>query len=293
MATSAKSNRLLFDLDLLRTLMTVADCGSFTTASARLHSTQSTVSQKVRRLEEMAGHQLLVRGGREVRPTDHGEKLLAYARRMLSLNHEMQDALSGAAEAITLRLGVPEDFVAGRTTQLLARFNRKHPHVKLEVTTGLSRDLAHGYDHGELDLIIIKQRRNSREAVARWPETLVWVDSAKHPSISQDPLPLVTFPPRGLYREEMIKAVESQGRDWRISFTSSSLFGVQAAVAGGLGISLIPARAVTADHAALTRKHGLPAIHAMDIALLYRPAADPVVKELGGELSRMLDRFRD
>ncbi|MCA3871371.1 MAG: LysR family transcriptional regulator, partial [Burkholderia sp.] len=44
-------NRPLFDIDLLRALVMVADCGSFTTASARLHSTQSTVSQKVRRLE--------------------------------------------------------------------------------------------------------------------------------------------------------------------------------------------------------------------------------------------------
>jgi len=204
----------------------------------------------------------------------------------------MLDALSGAAVAVTVRLGVPEDFVAGRTTQLLASFNRKHPHVKLEVSTGLSRDLTHSYDHGDLDLIIIKQRRNSREAVARWPESLVWIDSAKHPAIHLDPLPLVAFPPRGLYRDEMIKAVESRGRSWRISFTSSSLFGIQSAVAGGLGISLLPARAVTSDHAVLTRKHGLPAIHTMDIAILHRPTADPVVKELSRELSRMLERNR-
>lgn len=292
MATSAKPNRALFDLDLLRAIVTVADCASFTTASARLHSTQSTVSQKIRRLEEMAGHQLLVRGNRDVRPTDQGEKLLAYARRMLSLNDEMLDALAGTAVAVTVRLGVPEDFVVGRTPQLLATFNRKHPHVKLEVTTGLSRDLAHGYDHGELDLIIVKQRRNSREAVARWPEKLVWIDSAKNPSVRQEPLPLVAFPPRGLYREEMIKAVEGQGRSWRISFTSSSLFGVQSSVAGGLGVSLIPARAVTAEHVVLTRRQGLPPIETMDIALLHRPTADPVVKELAAELSRMLERHR-
>ena len=55
MADSAKSNRTLFELDLLRALVMVADCGSFTTAATRLHSTQSTVSQKVRRLEALAG----------------------------------------------------------------------------------------------------------------------------------------------------------------------------------------------------------------------------------------------
>ena len=64
MQDSAKSNRTLFELDLLRALVMVADCGSFTTAATRLHSTQSTVSQKVRRLEELAGHRLLERGHR-------------------------------------------------------------------------------------------------------------------------------------------------------------------------------------------------------------------------------------
>lgn len=288
---STKTRGILFELDLLRALLAVVDCGSFTAASARLHSTQSTVSQKVRRLEDMAGHALLVRGKREVRPTDQGEKLLAYARRMLALNGEMLDALAGAV-IVTVRLGVPEDFVAGRITRLLAGFNRKHPQVKLEVTTGLSQDLARAYDRGELDLALVKQRRNSREAVARWPEKLVWIDSARHPAIGLDPLPLVTFPPRGLYRDEMIKAVEGQRRDWRISFTSSSLFGVQSAVAGGLGISLLPARAVTPEHRVLTRRQGLPVIDCMDIALLHRPAADPLVKELGRALAGMLDRHR-
>jgi DNA-binding transcriptional LysR family regulator len=186
-------NRPLFDLDLLRALVMVADCGSFTTASARLHSTQSTVSQKVRRLEEIAGHRLLDRGTRDVRPTDAGVTVLSYARRMLALNDEMLEALTGATVALTIRLGVPDDFAAGRTTHALAAFKRDHPQVKLEVTCGLSRDVSAAYDRGELDLVLIKQRRGSREAVVRWPEKLRWIDSARHPSIDLDPLPIVAF----------------------------------------------------------------------------------------------------
>lgn len=277
----------LFDLDLLKTLVMVADCGSFTAASARLHSTQSTVSQKVRRLEDMAGHKLLERGTRDVTPTDAGETLLAYARRMLSLNDDMLEALSGATVGQTVRLGVPEDFVGGPTTHTLAAFNRKHPQVKLEVTSGLCRDVTNSYDRGELDLIIVKQRRNSRESVACWREQLRWIDSASNPSLQLDPIPLVAFPPRGLYRDDMTQAVEAMGRRWRMSFISSSLSGIQAAVADGLGISLLPARAVTPEHVVLTPKSGLPAIETMDIALLHRPTADDVVKELARAVGRM------
>ncbi len=290
MTSSSKSNRPLFDLDLLKALVAVADCGSFTAASARLHSTQSTISQKVRRLEDMAGQRLLDRGNREVRATDAGETLLACARRMLALNDEMLDALSGAEVAMTIRLGVPEDFAAGRSTHVLAAFSRAHPRVKLEVTSGLSGDLAASYEQGALDLVLVKQRRGSREAVARWPETLRWIDSAGHPSLALDPIPLVAFPPRGLYRDDMIAAVERLGRRWRLSFTSSSLGGIQAAVADGLGISLLPARAVNAGHAVLTRRSGLPPIDTMEIALLHRGSVDPLVRNLAGALARMFER---
>lgn len=182
MPASAESHRTLFELDLLRAMVMVADYGSFTTAAARMPSTQSTVSQKIRRLEQLAGHPLLVRANRDVHPTDAGHSLLGIARQMLALNDQMGEALAGATVAISVRLGVPEDFVNPRTTALLGRFTRRHPQVKLEVTSGLSRDLAHSFDHGELDLVLVKQRRNSRRAVACWPEPMRWVDGARSPA---------------------------------------------------------------------------------------------------------------
>lgn len=290
MPPSAQSHRTLFELDLLRAMVMVADCGSFTAAATRLHSTQSTISQKIRRLEQLAGHPLLVRGNRDVHPTDAGQTLLGIARQMLALNDQMGEALAGATVAVTVRLGVPEDFVSPRTTALLGRFTRRHRQVKLEVTSGLSRDLANAYDHGELDLVLVKQRRNSRQGVACWHEPMRWVDSARSPCIGMDPIPLVTFPPRGLYRDELIAAVESMGRRWRIGFTSSSLSGIQGAVADGMGISLLPARAMTREHRALTARQGLPPMDGIEIAMLHRDNADPLVVDLASQFARLLDR---
>lgn len=292
MSRDKPSGRQLFDLDLLRAIVVVADCGSFTTAAGRLHSTQSTVSQKILRLEELAGHRLLDRGNRGVRPTDAGETLLGYARHMLALNDALQEALAGAAVTVAVRLGVPEDFVGGQTTRVLASFATKYPHVKLEVTSGLCRDIGESYDRGELDLALVKYRRGSGQAVARWPEALRWIDSVRNPSAMLDPLPLVVFPPRGLYRDDMINAIERMGRRWRISFTTSSLSGVQAAVADGLGISILPARAVTTEHHVLDGRRGFPRIDTMDLALLHRPGADAMVRDLATALSSMLETER-
>ncbi len=290
MQDSAKSNRTLFELDLLRALVMVADCGSFTTAATRLHSTQSTVSQKVRRLEELAGHRLLERGHRDVHPTDAGHTLLGYARRMLDLNEEMAQALAGATVETAVRIGVPEDFVNAQTTRMLAAFSRRHPQVKLEISSGLSRDLAHGFDHGELDLVLVKQRRNTRQAVHCRREPMHWIDSQRSSSLQLDPLPLVTFPPRGLYRDEMIQAVEALGLRWRIAFTSSSLSGIQGAVADGIGISLLPRRAVNREHRVIDGERGLPVAENYEIGLLHRPDADDAVRALAAELWRQVQR---
>jgi len=290
MQDSAKSNRTLFELDLLRALVMVADCGSFTTAATRLHSTQSTVSQKVRRLEELAGHRLLERGHRDVHPTDAGHTLLGYARRMLDLNEEMAQALAGATVETAVRIGVPEDFVNAQTTRMLAAFSRRHPQVKLEISSGLSRDLAHGFDHGELDLVLVKQRRNTRQAVHCRREPMHWIDSQRSSSLQLDPLPLVTFPPRGLYRDEMIHAVEALGLRWRIAFTSSSLSGIQGAVADGIGISLLPRRAVNREHRVIDGERGLPVAENYEIGLLHRPDADDAVRALAAELWRQVQR---
>lgn len=290
MQDSAKSNRTLFELDLLRALVMVADCGSFTTAATRLHSTQSTVSQKVRRLEELAGHRLLERGHRDVHPTDAGHTLLGYARRMLDLNEEMAQALAGATVETAVRIGVPEDFVNAQTTRMLAAFSRRHPQVKLEISSGLSRDLAHGFDHGELDLVLVKQRRNTRQAVHCRREPMHWIDSQRSSSLQLDPLPLVTFPPRGLYRDEMIQAVEALGLRWRIAFTSSSLSGIQGAVADGIGISLLPRRAVSREHRVIDGERGLPVVENYEIGLLHRPDADDAVRALAAELWRQVQR---
>lgn len=282
-------NRPLLDPDLLKAIVAVVDCGGFTAAAARLHSTQSTVSQKIRRLEDLVGHRLLERGGREILPTDAGQALLGHARHLLALNDQILDVMAGAAVGAIVRLGVPEDFVASRATRVLADFSRRHPQVKLEITSGLCSGLVSSYDRGELDLILVKQRRHSRAAVACRPETLAWIDSAKHPCLRADPVPLVTFPPRGLYREDIIRAIEAMGRNWRIAYTCSSLNGIQHAVAAGLGISLLPLRTVTRDHAVLGAREGLPTVDDYEIGLFHRPTADATVQALARALADMLD----
>ena len=133
----------MLDLELLRTLVCVVDEGSFTRAASRVHRTQSTVSQQVRKLEQAVGKTLLLRDrtGSNVSATEDGELMLAYARRLLAIADEAQQVLSAPRSARVLRLGVPEDFDVARLTVLLAKFSARHPDLRLETVSGMSAGL--------------------------------------------------------------------------------------------------------------------------------------------------------
>src|SRR4030081_3590620 len=117
----------MLDLDLLRSFVSVVDSGGFTRAGERVHRTQSTVSQQIKRLEEDVGQPLLIRNGKDVTPTEAGERLLSYARRLLSLAEEARDVLARPGNEGAVRLRIPKEFAAYRITKLMATFFRAAP----------------------------------------------------------------------------------------------------------------------------------------------------------------------
>src|SRR6266404_3847524 len=147
----------MLDLDLLRSFVSVVDAGGFTRAGERVHRTQSTVSQQVRRLEDTLGRELLHRNGKQATPTEEGERLLSYARRILALAEEARDVVAKPDGKGVLRLGIPEDFAAYRLTELLSKFARSRPGLRLDVRRGMSVGLRRALERGELDLALFKR----------------------------------------------------------------------------------------------------------------------------------------
>ena len=272
----------MFSPQLLISFVAVSETSSFTRAADRVSLSQSTVSQQVRRLEELIGKALFERSSHEVRLTEEGIKLLSYARRIIALNEEAHDALTGPWRDGVLRLGMPEDFTVP-TVDLLAAFKREHPHLRLDVTSGLSRDLYQAYAQEELDLVLVKQRRVHLPRAAR-PEPLLWLDSAEHPAIEQTPVPITVFPVNGLYREELCGALDGLGLRWRVSYSGGGLAALAAASAAGLGVSLLPAGCRLPEHRVLGVAEGLPAVDDFELALFYRDHAPAITLDLAERL---------
>ena len=234
----------MLDSRLLRAFIGIVDAGSFTLAAERLNMTQSTISQQLARLEEAVGLALIDRTARPIKSTAAGERLLGYARRILALQQEAESALGDPAGTASIRIGVPEDIVTSAMAKVFREFALSHREIHLDVTAGLSRDLTRRYRSGEFDIVIVKESAASPDCRASFPEAMAWFESADAPDEWPNPLPLIAFPPGGLYREAMFERIEHEQLRWYIAFSGSSLHNVAVAVEAGLGLSLLPRSAV-------------------------------------------------
>jgi len=152
-------NDAVFDPRLLEAFVAVADAGSFTAAAHRLHSTQSTISQQIGRLEGLIGKALLDRSARPVKLTPAGERLIGYARRILALQSEAVALLADPSGSRTLQVGLPDDLMTATMSHGFARFAERYREIRLDVTTGLSSDLSRQFREGEFDVVIVKDPR--------------------------------------------------------------------------------------------------------------------------------------
>jgi DNA-binding transcriptional LysR family regulator len=182
----------MLDLDQLRTFVAIAESGSFTKAADNVHKTQSAVSMQMRRLEERIGKPLFVRVGRQSRLTEHGERLLHYARRLVQLNDETLAAFDDTELAGLVRLGTPDDYADRFLPEILARFSRSNPKAEVSVVCAPTPNLADMIGEGELDVAIIthvqKKGRKNVEILRREP--LLWVASARHATENEAVLPM-------------------------------------------------------------------------------------------------------
>lgn len=228
------------EIDLLRAFTAVAETGSFTAAAEDVALTQAAVSQQVARLERTLDKRLFERTTRSLALTADGEALLGYARRIIDLNNEAVRFVTGESVTGKLRLGVCEDIIPWLLPRLLARFTAMHPGLELGLFTDLSTRLKERLGRGELDLAIAKRDPgNIRGGRVIWREPLVWFAARDFVLSTKAPLPLVLLPQPCSYRRLALESLQQAGVDYRIVCTSHSIMGLQAAVAGGVGISVL------------------------------------------------------
>jgi DNA-binding transcriptional LysR family regulator len=297
------SMQVNLDIAALRTLVIGMELGSFARAADRVGRSTSAVSAQIKKLEEQAGAPLFRKSGRGLALTDAGEVMLDYARRMVGLNDEAAVATRGLDMEGWIRLGLQEDFGEALLPQLLGRFARAHPKVRIEARVARNTDLQERFDAGQLDLALLwdggmdrhgnggasrPRADSSREVIARprmcWigPATALSPAERADSADGKEPLPLIAFDRPCLFTHAAVAALDRARIPWRLVFTSPSLSGLWAATAAGLGINVRTPYGLPAAVRALDSKAaGLPSLPSIPLVMLKRPGeAQPLADRL-------------
>lgn len=281
-----------FDIEALRTIVAGTDLGSFARAAIQLGRSQSAVSMQLKRLEEQAGHALFQRSGRGLVPTEAGEALLAYARRIVAMHDEAAVALGSTAAAPAIRLGLPQDFFEDVMPDALSSFSKLRPNVHVEVRAGRNYALEEEVNAGRLDIALAFSeagRARSGELLTSMP--LFWFGREGISNAAPqhaDGLPLVLFNHPCLFRQAAFQALDAAAIQWRLSLTTPSLSGVWAALQFGLGITVRTAHGVPVGIHQLDCN--LPCLPALELRMLTRSDLSPIASELREVLSMVVGK---
>jgi DNA-binding transcriptional LysR family regulator len=235
--------RTIFDLEVLRTFSTGMELGNFAKAAERLGRSTSAVSAQLKKLEEQAGTPIFRKVGRGLALTDAGETMLGYARRLLELNDEAAAAVHSVELEGWVRLGLQEDFGETLLPDVLGRFARAHPKVRIEARVVRNAELLERVTSGKLDLALAWSDGTLTAHCERIGEVpMRWIGPSEGPpgwqAASGEPMPLASLEAPCLLRSAATKALDEAGISWRLAFVSPSLGGLWAATAAGLGLTI-------------------------------------------------------
>lgn len=270
------------DNDLLRTFVAIAERHSMLAAATEVNRSQAAVTQQMQRLAERLGRPLFVRSGRGVQLTPDGQKLLVYARRMLTLHDEMLSALSGLSPTGQIRLGAPHDVTESILPDLLTRLAQRYPNLQIAIHTGRSPDLLKDLRKGELDLAIaIAIDESDLRSVVLRTSPIVWLAASTFRHEPREPLPLIVAEDWTYFRRVAIQALDRAEIAWRIHYTAPNVVGIRAAVRAGLGVMARSIEMLGPDLRVLGNAERLPQLPDVSFRLYLGPRnVNPLARQI-------------
>jgi DNA-binding transcriptional LysR family regulator len=245
-----------------------AQAGGITKAAETLHTVQSNVTQRIRRLEAELGVPLFHRHSRGVTLTSAGTQLLPYAER---IGHLLREAKQATADGPTARgriaIGALESATAVRLPPVLAAYGAACPQVDIEIDTGTTAALVDAVLARRLEAAFVAGTVSHPEllAIPVVVEELVLVTAPWIPSLDRlaaaagvDPLKLIVFRSGCSYRTRLEALLAERGITNARRLEFGTLDGIIGCVGAGIGVTLLP-RIVVAKAAS----EGRVALHAL------------------------------
>lgn len=156
----------------VRTLITLAELGSYTKTAAALSLTQPAVSHQVRQLEREFGVKIFKSEHKKLHLTPEGEVLVKYARRLENVYHGAVQAVEDMQKNIRhLTVGLTPTVGENTLPQVLALYCNEHPDTHINIQIDTIHHIYKRFQGYELDLAIIDGNLPGENAISSLLDT--------------------------------------------------------------------------------------------------------------------------
>lgn len=243
-----------FPLPYLVTFSMAAETCNFSATAKTLRLSQAAVSQRIQILEKTLAKELFKRQGGRVLLTEAGQKLYAYAQKILEIHREIRREVTGHETPITGALLLGASSVPGECLlpEVLSGFREQHPHVHVRAMVTDSRAVMTQVERGEVNIGLVGQKAEtslldfrhfaSDKMVVVVPPGHV-LGKWKQVSVQQlSNQPLILREGGSGTRDYFEKCVQRAGwslSQFPIALELGSNSGIKEAVARGLGVAVL------------------------------------------------------
>jgi DNA-binding transcriptional LysR family regulator len=282
------------DFAALRVFKAVVDEGGISPAAKKLHRVQSNVTTRIQQLEASLGTKLFIREKRRLFLSPAGELYFKYAEQLLELSEQARAAVTGDAPRGVFRMGTLESTAASRLPQLLSRYHRKYPAVRVELMTGTADALIDAVLSRKVEAAFVADctAADQLQLMPVFAEELVLIAPRSHPKIrsARDVRSdtIISFPSGCAYRRHLQAWLATGGIVPDKTLDLGSYHAIVACVASGSGIALAPRSVLnTIRGAEAVAIYPLSGKKPVMTSLVWRKGeTSPALKALQAELAR-------
>jgi DNA-binding transcriptional LysR family regulator len=252
------------ELRHMRTFVTVVQLGTLIAAARALGYSQATVTLHVQELERAFGAPLFDRIGKSVVITEAGRRAHARAVQLLDAIDEMKRdvAAAHAGDSGLVRIGSIEPTASARLPPVLRRLAQARPGITVRLEIGGTGTISQRVAAADLDIGIATTPRHQDidfEPLFDEPLVLVFPATASAPrtvrAADVHSLHVLLTEDGCAYRRHIEEAFGSIGQRLRVHQEIGSVGAILACVRAGMGVGIVPARALPAQDPSLVTRH--------------------------------------
>jgi len=239
----------------LKIIISIYREGSYSAAAKKNRVTQSAVSQIVKTIEKNLEMNLFYRNGNKMIPTSEGTMLINFAINHLKSLENMMINIKSSSNLISGDVVIGTFFGLGKSwvSRICLDILKVHPNLKTTVEMSLLEPLLHGFNNGEIDLLILPEEASTtiyehKECIGHESLVLVYPKLKQYknvPTLSLEELsklPAICFEKENdhsFYKwyECVFKKVP---KSINKRFVINSHGNILQAVSEGLGIAIVP-----------------------------------------------------